>query len=468
LLAHRLVQLVAAVGPSELPGIGDVGLNGPVIAYALLVTTIAVLVAGLAPAFRVARGGTTAGLRGTARGSRGHPLGPVTSVLVGSQVALAVMVAVGSGLMLRSLDGLMAVDPGIEGDRVLAFRPTPPQNRYPDPESYRDYYSQVIERVSALPGVDAVGGINLMPGRLDNWSFPTHPEGYVVPAGAPTPVANFRAVRSGYFQATGIPVLTGRAISGADRSNAEPVVLVNETFVETFWPGEDPLGKTLSIFSASGTSYQVVGLVADTRQHGPRRETQPEMYFSDLQIPWDALSLWIVARVRDDDPMALAQAVRETVWEIDPDVPISGVSRLAEVLNETTATTRFMTWLLTAFGALALALCAIGVFGVTAYSSGRRKAEFGVRLALGASRVGVVASAVSRSLGPILIGLLLGTVGAVSTTDYLASSLYGIEPRDPVTFAAVVVVMAAVGLLAAAVPAWRASRVDPVRVLGSE
>lgn len=468
LLASRLVNLVARLGPSDLPGIEGASLNGPVIMYALCMTAIAVLVAGLAPALRVGRTRATAGLSGSARSSSGRALGRVTPALVGTQVALAVMVAVGSGLMLRSLNGLLAVDPGMDGERVLVLKPNPPESRYADTESYRGYYTQVLERVGAVPGVEAVGAINLMPGRLNNWSFPTHPEGYLVPEGAPTPVANFRAVRSGYFETTAIPVLGGRSLSDGDRSDSEPVVVVNETFAETFWPGEDPLGKTLSIFSASGTRYRVVGLVGDTRQHGPRIETQPEMYFSDMQIPWDALSMWVVARVQSDEPMALALSVREAVWEIDPNVPINGTFHLADVLNETTATTRFLTWLLTAFGALALTLCAVGVFGVTAYVSNRRRAEFGVRLALGSSRANVVATGVTRSLGPIVAGLALGTLGAISTTGYLAASLYGVEPNDPVTFAAVVGIMALVGFGAAAVPAWRASRVDPVTVLGSE
>ncbi|MDX1493523.1 MAG: ABC transporter permease, partial [Longimicrobiales bacterium] len=420
-MAYGLVRLMARNAPPTLPGIGDVAVNGWVLGFALAATALSVVAAGLAPAIRVSRVQATATLGGASRSSSGRGSGRVTPVLVASQIALAVVVTVGSGLMLRSLSSLLAVDPGIDGQGVLALKPSPPPDRYPDGLAIMDFYDRLAQRVAALPEVSEVGGIHLIPGRTSNWSFPTHPEGYVRPEGSPTPSVNFRAVRGDYFGLTRIPVVSGRPLEATDRADAEPVVVVNRSFVQRFWPGEDPLGRTVRIFSQQGAAYRVVGVVEDVRQFGPAMDPAPEMYFSHAQVPWDGMPMWILARVRTGDPEALARAVQEAVWEIDPAVPVSATASLEEILDESTGTTRFLTWLLSSFGLLALLLCAVGVFGVTAYTSGRRKPEFGVRLALGSSRRLVVLAGISRSFGPVVAGLAVGMAGAASSASLLRS-----------------------------------------------
>jgi predicted permease len=360
------------------------------------------------------------------------------------------------------------VDPGIDGVGVLTFKPTPPAGRYPDGEAFQGYYAQVVERVALLPDVESVGAIHLLPGTTNNWSFPTYPEGYEVEEGMPRPSVNFRAVRGAYFETTRIGVVSGRAVGDTDRADDEPVVAVNEAFVRTFWPGEQAVGKTLTFFSASGTRHRVVGVIADVHQHGREIEPLAEMYFSHQQVPWNQMSMWIMARVRSGDPLALARSVEEAVWAVDPDVPIAGMADLNEVLGESTRTARFLTVLLATFGGLALGLSAVGVFGVASYTSGRRRPEFGVRLALGSSRTLVVRAAVTKSLGPVVIGLATGLAAAAAASGLLTSALFGVRPLDPITFAAVTVLLGGVGVLASAIPAWRASRVDPVSVLSSD
>ena len=468
LAASALVRVIVALAPESFPGIESVALNPSVLVFGIGATVLATLGAGLVPAFRVGRARATAALGGGVRGADARAGGRLTPFLVGTQIALAVVVTVGSGLMLRSLSTLLAVDPGIDGEGVLTFKPTPPAGRYPDGEAFQGYYAQVVGRVALLPDVESAGAIHLLPGTTSNWSFPTYPEGYEVEEGMPRPSVNFRAVRGAYFETTRIGVVSGRGVGDTDRADDEPVVAVNEAFVRTFWPGEQAVGKTLTFFSASGTQYRVVGVIADVHQHGREIEPLPEMYFSHQQVPWNQMSMWIMARVRSGDPLALARSVEEAVWAVDPDVPIAGMADLSEVLGESTRTARFLTVLLASFGGLALGLSAVGVFGVASYTSGRRRPEFGVRLALGSSRALVVRAAVTKSLGPVVIGLATGLAAAAAASGLLTSALFGVRPLDPITFAAVTVLLGGVGVLASAIPAWRASRVDPVSVLSSD
>jgi putative ABC transport system permease protein len=466
--ALGLVRMLVGQAPESFPGIETVSINPSVLAYALGVTVLSTLAAGLVPALRVGRADATSALGGGVRGAAGNGGGRLTSALVATQIALAVIVTVGSGLMLRSLSALLAVDPGLDGAGVLAVKPTPPTGRYADGEAFLAYYDQVGARLAALPEVESVGGIHLLPGTTQNWSFPTFPEGYAVEEGGQTPSVNFRAVRGDYFGTTRMPILAGRSLSDTDRADTEPVVVVNETFVERFWPGEEAIGKRLAIFSSDRTSYSVVGVAADVHQHGREVQPRPEMYFSHGQVPWNQMAMWMLVRVRSDQPMNALRAVQDAIWSVDPEVPVAGATDLAEVLGQSTRSTRFVTLLLSGFGALALLLCAVGVFGVTAYTSGRRRPEFGVRLALGSSRGEVVRSAVGRSLAPVAGGLVVGLVAAGLGASVLTSALFGVPPSDPVTFAGVTLVLAVTALVASVVPAWRASRVDPVTVLGSD
>lgn len=468
--AFGLVRLIVARAPDTLPGIASVSVSPTVLGFAVAATLLSTIIAGLVPAVRAGRVRATATLgrggRGAARGGGNR----LTPLLVGVQIALAVVVTIGSGLMLRSLTSLLAVDPGVDGERVMAFRPVPPGGRYTDGPAFREYYRQVTGRVAALPFVESVGGIHLLPGTLNNWSFPTFPEDVEIREGEPTPSVNFRAVRGDYFETVRMPLRAGRPLTDADGESAEPVVVVNERFVSTYWPDASPIGKTLSIFSRDGTRYRVVGVSADVRQHRRDMDPLPEMYLSHEQVPWNQMSMWIVARVRPaaSRPSTYAGAIRDAVWSVDPEVPITEMAHLADILVETTRGTRFLTLLLSAFGTLALVLCAVGVFGVTAYTSGRRRAEFGVRLALGSSRRSILRSAVGRSLIPVAGGLTVGLLAAGLGADVLESALYGVTASDPVTFLGVTVVLGLTAVAASVIPAWRATRIDPARVLASE
>lgn len=467
-LAYALVGLIVRQAPPDFPFIGQVGVSGPVLGFALVATVGATILAGMIPAVRARKVDGTAALGGAARGVGRRGAGPLSRGLVTAQVGLAVVVAVGAGLMLRSLGALLSEDPGLDGSQVLVLHPNPLGSRYPDGEAFRDYYTRVMERVAAVPGVTGVGAIHILPGTGWNWSFPTFPEGVDVPEGSPTPTVNFRAVSGDYFQVTRIPLLAGRYPSDTDQGEGESVVVVNQAFVDRFWPGEESLGKEIRIFSRESTPSRVVGVVGDVRQHYRAQEPRAEMYYPHAQVPWNQMSMWVFARVERGEPLDYAEEVRQAVWEIDHDVPISGMDDLMNVMGRSTRTTRFLTILLSGFGLVALFLGGVGVFGVTTYTVGRRIPEFGVRMALGSSKRGILGTALRRSMVPAFLGLIGGLGVAALSAGVLDSALYEVESLDPATYVAVALTLALVALGAMALPAWRASRVDPVRVLNAE
>lgn len=467
-LAFGFVRLVRSVAPADFPRLDDMAVDGTALAYAVAVSLGAVLLSGLAPALRASQVRATASLGGGTRASVARRRSRLTLAFVGAEVALAVVVTVGSGLMLRSLERLASIDIGLDTDGVLVMRANPPEGRYADGESFRDYYAQVMARLRPLPEVASVGAIHLLPGTPDNWSFPTWPEGVTYPDDAPVPTVNFRVVWPGYFRTVGLRPLRGRLLTDADGEGGEKVMLVNQAFVDRFWPGQDPIGRSVRTLSSQNDPYRVVGVVGNVRQHGLAREPRPEMYLTPREWVYN-VGLWVVVKLRDArSPMGHAAVIQEAIWSVDSDVPITGLQELGAVYDRSAATTRFLTLVLGSFGALALLLGAIGVFGVTSYVVARRVPEFGVRLALGSSRRGVLASALFTCALPVAMGLFVGLAAAAGSTKVLGSVLFDIEPSDPATFVAVAATLIAVALLASLLPAWRASRVDPVRVLSAE
>ncbi len=466
--AFGLVELLVSQAPADFPAIADVAVSTPVLGAALGATLLATVLAGLAPVLKASRADAAAALAGAARGATGSQRARLGTALIGVQVGLAVVVTVGSGLMLRSLGELLAVNPGLDPQGVVAFRPSPPAGRYPDGIAMRAYYDRVTEQVASLPGVESVGAIHLLPGTTSNWSFPTYPEGVEIPEGTAVPSVNFRATRLGYFRTVRIPLLAGRLLKETDHADSELVVLVNSALANHFWPGEDPLGKELRIFSRTNDPARVVGVVGNVRQHRRDMDPLPEMYYPHAQVSWNQLTMSITARFDDDEPLRRAGELRQAVWAVDADVPISDMQELSEVLATSTRPTRFLALLLSGFASISLALGAFGVFGVTSYTVGRRKSEFGVRLALGSSRFGLGAAAMGRSLLPVAVGLAGGIAGAVAASRLLESVLYGVGATDLATLVGVTLLLGMVAIAATLVPAWRASRVDPVAVLNAD
>jgi predicted permease len=452
------IRVLAAGAPEDYYQVAEASIDPAVLAFAVGVSLAAVLAAGVVPAWRAASAGAQEGLAGSGRCVAGAAGGRLSKGLVAAEVALAVVLVAGAGLMLRSLWNLYTEELGFNPRGVLAFRISIPEGRF-EREALRAHYTEIWEAVGAVPGVTVAGGIQLLPLRDSNWSFPYVAEDHPVPEGMPPPNANFRIVTPSYFETLAIPLLSGRHFTAQDSAASQPVGIINEQMARELWPAGGAVGKTVSVF---GSPFTVVGVVGDIYQHGLHREVQPEMYRPFAQ--WPTAGMFAVVRTQGD-PVALAPSVQRAIWDVDEEAPIAQLRPMQEVFGESVAADRFVSLLITAFGALGLVLGAIGVYGVTAYTVGRRMGEFGVRMALGAGRTAVLRQAIGDGLRPALLGVGTGLVAAWWATRALVGLLYEVGPFDAATFVAVPAVLIAVAALACAVPAWRASRLDPTTVL---
>jgi predicted permease len=368
--------------------------------------------------------------------------------------------------MLRTLSRLSDVNPGFDAAGLLALRPHPPTWRYGSVESQKDVQAHMLERVRALPMVESAGAIQLLPATAGNWIFPTYPE-FVPVAANDVPSVNFRVITPDYLETMRIPLLKGRALNEADHADALPVAVVNRAFVERFWSDREPIGSKVRTFSPDSTPYTVVGVVGDVHQRSLDRQPVAEIYVAYAQLPWDA-TLSMIVRLRDGNPALHAATVRDAVWSVDRDIPINDLAPMETILGRSSATSRFIATLLGLFGALALVLGAVGVYGVTAYTVARRAPEFGIRLALGATRDDVLREATMRALMPVGAGVLLGLLGTLAATRLLRGMLFQVSPHDPIALGTGAFVLAMVGIAATIYPVLRATRVDPASVIRAE
>ncbi|MFW6078058.1 MAG: ADOP family duplicated permease [Gemmatimonadota bacterium] len=460
----RVTLTVLRVGEaSGLPRAAQAGLDARVLAFAVGAVGLSVLAFGLVPALRATGTELRGTLAGAGRGSNAsrssHRL---SRSLVAAEVALAVVLVTGAGLMLNSFRTLRSVDPGMDASDVLALEVAPRETDYISRAQTLDLYGRLTERLAALPGVRSVGGIHLLPFTDANWAFPYLAEGHAPPEGRPLPSANIRIVTPGYLETVDIPVLEGRDLAPADGAEAGRVMMINRTMAERLWPGESALGREIRVFG--NVPHRVVGVVGDVRQHRLDRRPDPEMYVPLAQ--WRVTSM--VVMVEGRDVAALAGAAREAVRAVDEDVPVVSVRTLERALGDSLSRERFFTGVLLFFGLLALGLGAIGVYGVMAYTVRSRMSEFGIRVALGATPSAVWRQALAGGMLPVGIGLAVGLAAAAATSRLLAGLLYEVEPTDPATFVAVAVLLAAVAGLACWLPARRATRVDPAVTLRAE
>jgi putative ABC transport system permease protein len=448
------VRVLVTTLPEELYQVAEASIDPTALAFASLVSVAAVIVFAVLPAWRAAANGSDLGATRSVTTSHGR----LSGALVVAEVALSLVLVLGAGLMLRSLWNLYREDVGFDPHGVLSFRINIPDGRIED-AALPSHYERIWEAIGAVPGVEKVGGIHLLPMSGGNWSFPYVAEGHPVPEGTPPSNANHRVVTPSYFDTMGIPLLRGRFFNERDTASAESVGLINERMAQALWPDADPVGKRITVF---GATFTVVGVVADIRQHGLHSEVHEEMYRPFGQ--WPTAGMFALVRT-SGDPRALLPSVQHAIWDVDPDAPLALVRSMDEVFGESVATDRFVSLLISAFAALALALGTVGVYGVTAYTVGGRMREFGVRMAIGADRSRVLRQALLEGLKPALLGVAVGLAGAWWATRLLNGMLYDVGVYDTATFVTVPAVLAAVAVLACALPAWRASRLDPVIVL---
>lgn len=468
-IAYWGVRFLLALSPDALPRAANVGISAEVLLFTLLVSALTSLVFGLVPALQVARTDPQEGLRDGSRTYAGGAGGRRSrSLLVVGEVALAAILLVACGVMLRSFANLRSIDPGFDYTNVVTMQVSLPAFEYEEPPEVVSFHEQVLARLARLPGVEAVGAAARLPlaRGANRWSLQI--EGRMVETTADAPVGQIQQVTSGYFEAMGLRLLRGRVFDAADRADAAGVAIVSESFAALHWPGEDALGKRVKVFLEDWPWMEVVGIVANVQHESLESEPFPKIYFPHAQS-WQTAyvspaSMHVVAR-HTGDPAALLAAMRAEVWRVNGNAPISMVSTMEEVMAGSLAAERFLAVLLTVFAAVALFLAAVGIAGVMAYTVSERTREIGIRMALGARRNDVVRLVVSPALALTAAGLAIGIAGSITVARWIQGLLYGIAAVDPLTYTIVALLFTACSLCAAWLPARRASGVNPVSTL---
>ena len=466
LLATWAVAWIGSTLPATtLPMRDGLGFNGVVAAFGALLIVVTGCAAGLAPALQLSRanvqGTLQDGSRGATEGVRGRQL---RRALLGVELALALALLAGAGLMGRTLLRLHDVDPGFDPRNLLTF--TLSLGGTPHDTARVQYFDRAAEAVAALPGVTGVSAINHLPLAGDAWHFRIQPEGRPEPRPGEEPTATWRLVRSGYFATMRLPLRRGREFDERDRSDGLPVCIVNDTMARRHWPGQDPIGRRVGVGSSERRWLTIVGVSADARQSEWTGSVPEELYvpYQQHATEFGSGELTFVVRTARD-PMDLASAVQRAAWSVDAHVPVSGMATMERVIEDQLWRSRVTAFLLGLFAAVAMVLAALGVYGVSAYAMSRRTREIGIRVALGARPSQVVSLALRETLPPIVMGVAAGCGAALALAQLAGSLLYGVGPTDPVTFMSASTALGLIAIAAAWLPARRASRIDPAVVL---
>jgi putative ABC transport system permease protein len=464
IVAYTVVSIVARSRPASLPQLAEVALDWPMAAFSIVQSLVTGVVFGALPGRNAARTDVVAGLAGSAKGAGGQNLSlRFHRALVLVQAALATLVLAAAGLLVRSLVQLQQTDLGLERSTVLTAEVVLPKSRYRDGSARARLMDGLLERLRALPGVAVAGaGSSLLLGPLPESSDFT-PEGALESVKDPITVD---AVTPEFFRTLGVKLVRGRLFTDGDRGG-DRVALINETAARRHWPGVDPVGRRLKLGGPEPENpwLTIVGVVADTRRAGAERPVFAECYQPHWQAP--ASSMVLVLR-GDGDPALLAGPLRAAVRALDPDLPLSGVAVLDDLLEVRTAGRRFTAWLLTAFGMLAAVLTAVGLYGLLAYLVVLRRREIAVRMTLGAKAAEVLRLVLGQVLGAAAVGAGVGAVAAVGAARALRGLLFGTSPIDPAAHVAVAGLLVVVALVSAWVPARRALRVEPMVALRDE
>ena len=467
-------QLLRAAAPAAIPRLDEVTISGSVLAFALLVTTLTGVLFGLIPAVRGSRGDTIRSLREGGKTSSQFGIGRARGALVVSEVALAVVLLTGAGLMVRSLWKLQSIELGFDPASVLTMSVSLPEPRAAlnDPTGPQrviaQFYRDLMGRVQTLPGVTSAGAVGDLPIADPHSMWSILLDGSPMKSVGEAPAAAPQQVTPGYFRTMGIAVVRGREFTESDRDDAPLVAIVNETAARKLWPGKSALGGTIKMLNPTAPWATVVGVVKDVRSGGYQQDVEPTMYFPHAQAGKSAYytpaAMNLVIKT-SGDPAALASPVRDIVRQLSVTTPVSRVQTMDAVVASSVAGRRFSTLLLAGFAALALVLSAIGIYGVIAYDVSQRTYEIGLRMALGARSEQVAAMMLGRGVRLVVIGLAIGVLGSLAVTGVLQSLLVGVHRMDPLTIAGVVALLGIVAASAAYLPARRASAVDPMVAL---
>ena len=467
-IAYGGLILLRAFIPATISQAEQVSIDLKVLGFTVLVSTITGLVFGLAPALQAARFNQTETLkeggRDSATGSSGKR---IRGLLVMTEVAVSLVLLIGAGLLINSFLRLRNVDPGFRTDHLLTMRVVLPGPKY-DFQRRTAFYSDLVQRVEALPGVKSAAVTSDLPLYRQGNEIVVGIEGRPAPPPGQELIIGTRIITPKYFDTMMIPVLSGRQLSDQDTRTSQQVALISETMAHRVWPNEDPIGKRLTTGNIERPEdwVQVVGVVKDVHQYELTAEPKPQMYLSYRQIEFFAPEDLVVKT--DVDPASMAATVRNAVWEIDKDQPVSHVKTMEEVLLDSIAQQRFSMLLLAIFAAVALTLAAVGIYGVMSYSVAQRTHEIGIRMALGAQTGAVLKLAVGYGLKLVLAGVAIGLIAAFALTRVMSTLLYGVTATDPTTFTLISLLLVGVAALASYIPARRATKVDPIIALRYE
>jgi putative ABC transport system permease protein len=473
LLAVLGVRAIVALNADSIPRVEEVGVDGRVVAFTLGLSILTGLLFGLAPALHARTGTFFAALKeGGHRGTAGSASQWFRRVLVVAEIALASLLVIGAGLLIKSFWVLQQVRPGFDPKNVLSMQISVPKASYPEPHQAGDFYRKLTDQVATLPGVEGAALANGLPPKRDVNANDTDFES-IPPSkdGPPQNVDYWQFVSRDYFKTMRIPVIEGRGFNAGDDRGTPGVVLVNQTMAKVFWPHRSPIGDRVRNTAPDSPWLTIVGVVADVKQGGLDQKTGTELYFLADQAPETvggaASTMYLLVRTKRD-PASLTEAVRNEIRRLDPSLPLSEVRPMEKVLFESVGRPRFLMILVMLFAAVALLLAAVGTYGVLSYAVAQRTREIGVRMALGAQIGQVLRMILGQGALLAGLGLLLGVGGAVLLRRILASLLFGVTPTDPLIFATVVALLAVVSFVACYFPARRAARVDPLIALRYE
>jgi putative ABC transport system permease protein len=449
-----------------IPGWNRLGINLTVLAFTFGLSMLAGVVAGLAPVWHSTRTNLNDALKAGGRSdSSGASHNRLKSVLIVSEVALSLVLLIGAGLMVRSFVEMMRADLGIKSQNVLALQVSLPRESYKEDSKKVALYEQLLDRVAALPGVAKVGGVNIVPFSSNDTSSTFQIAGRTPFPQGHEPDASVRIATPAYFESIGTALRRGRLFTEQDDAKSPRVILVNEAFANKFLPGENPIGQRLNFGGDEKQTTEIVGVVADVKNDDLDEAPDPTAYLPYLQNV--RLNMNLVIR-GNQDPTPLATAVRSEVQALDPNLPVSNIKTVGEMISERISPKRLMTYILAVFGLIALLLASVGIYGVMSYAVAQRTQEIGVRMALGAQAGDVLKLVIKNGMTMALIGVAIGLAGAFALTRLLANLLFNVAPTDLVTFAFVTGALIAVALFACFVPARRATKVDPLVALRYE
>jgi putative ABC transport system permease protein len=461
-----------------LPRARDIGIDGPVLAFTATLILLTGVGFGILPAMQASRPDLQSVLKDAGRGaSTGAPRARIRGALVVVEVAVALVLLAGAGLLLRSFQRLIAVETGFNPENLLTLQVwlpwpnQPEQGRYFSRAQRLAFFDRTVTAVNQVPGVRGVALLSRLPyseagaavrGRSD---VRFEIEGHPVPPDQLRPAAEFRLVSPNFFQTMQIPLLRGSTLPAIADSVSPGEVVINRTLAEKYWPGENPVGRRIRLFGADGPWVSIVGISGDIRQVAPEQPPREEIYASSRWAPGQEMSF--VVRT-EGSPERFASAITKAIHSVDPEQPVFGVKSMEKVLADASAERRFSLLLLTLFAGIALLLSAIGIYGVMAYTTTQRRHEIGIRMALGAAGRDVLGLVVVQGMRLVFVGLALGLVGAWALSRVLTNQLFGVTPRDPLTYLSVALLLGGVALAASWIPALRATRVDPMISLRSE